>query len=142
MNKKTEPAAGGRDLSHLDETQYKVTQEQATEAPGSGEHLHNRETGHYHCIVCAQALFSSDKKYDSGSGWPSFSDPADLGNVVCEFDESHGMRRVEVRCSECDAHLGHVFEDGPGAGGQRYCINSAALGFAKVDDPDKSGDPD
>lgn len=130
MSKKSRMADQNRDLSHLDEMQFKVTQKGATEAPFSGEHLHNKEQGKYRCVVCEQALFHSDSKYDSGSGWPSFAEPADPGHVDHDFDESLGMRRVEVRCSDCGAHLGHVFDDGPGPAGQRYCINSAALAFA------------
>lgn len=142
MSKPPRPAEQKRDLSHLDETQYKVTQKGATEAPFSGEHLHNKENGKYRCVVCEKALFRSDSKYDSGSGWPSFMEPTDPGHVDHEFDDSHGMRRVEVRCSDCGAHLGHVFDDGPGADGQRYCINSAALAFAPQPDADDEDEQD
>ncbi len=109
--------------------QYRVTQEQGTEPAFTGEHYHNQRTGMYLCVVCGENLFSSGAKYDSGSGWPSFWQPV-AANSVAEFtDRSHGMARTEVRCANCGAHLGHVFEDGPQPSGQRFCINSAALDF-------------
>ncbi len=113
----------------LSADQYRVTQEAGTERPFSGRYVDHKKDGTYSCVVCGNALFSSDTKYDSGSGWPSFWLPLAGDRVNTRFDEGHGMRRVEVSCGVCDAHLGHVFEDGPQPSGQRFCINSAALDF-------------
>lgn len=123
-------------LAGLSDEQRRVTQEGATERPFTGALLHNKETGMYTCVVCGQDLFSSDTKYDSGSGWPSFWDEAENGAVTIRRDTSHGMIREEAVCSSCSAHLGHRFPDGPKPSGQRYCINSAALNFEKRDNND------
>lgn len=114
--------------------QYRVLREAGTEAPFSGTLLSNKAAGAYLCAGCGEPLFTSDGKYDSGCGWPSFTAPADPNAVSELSDDSHGMYRVEVRCAKCEGHLGHVFPDGPGPTGLRYCINSAALGFEASDE--------
>jgi len=118
--------------SHLTPEQYRITQQKGTEPAFSGEFVDFKDDGTYSCVVCSNPLFRSDTKYDSGSGWPSFWIPLAGDSVRTELDESHGMRREEVLCANCDAHLGHVFSDGPQPSGDRYCINSASLGFSSA----------
>jgi peptide-methionine (R)-S-oxide reductase len=117
--------------------QYHVTQEAGTERPFTGEYVNEKRAGTYMCVVCGEALFSSDTKYDSGSGWPSFTAPLPGADVTEHKDRSLGMVRTEGTCGNCGAHLGHIFDDGPDANGLRYCINSASLELV----PDNAEDP-
>ena len=109
--------------------QYQVTQQCGTEPPFSGKYYNHYESGNYCCICCDSPLFHSSKKFDSGSGWPSFSDVISLDSINYIEDNSMGMKRIEITCANCDAHLGHVFTDGPTETGQRYCVNSLSLEF-------------
>ena len=111
---------------------YEVARNGGTEVPFTGKYVNNHEKGMYHCAVCGAELFSSDTKFDSGTGWPSFTDPVNLENIELRHDTSGGMDRTEIICKNCGAHLGHVFDDGPKEkGGKRYCINSVCLELEK-----------
>lgn len=113
--------------TQLSPSQYEVLRQRGTERPFTGAYVHEKRQGTYRCAGCGAPVFSSDTKFESGTGWPSFTQPADEQNVELHRDDSYGMERTEVLCSQCGGHLGHVFDDGPAPTGLRYCINSAAL---------------
>jgi peptide-methionine (R)-S-oxide reductase len=120
--------------SELSPEQYRVLRHAATEPPFTGQYVHNSQTGSYNCAACGARLFSSDAKFDSGTGWPSFTEPAVAEAVELRSDYSLFMRRTEVLCRRCGGHLGHVFNDGPSATGDRFCINSCSLDFSPAPD--------
>lgn len=135
MNEPTSPVvkSDAEWQAQLTPLQYDVLRRAGTEAPGSGEYVHSQEKGMYLCAACGNELFSSDTKFDSGTGWPSFDKPHNWENITMHEDGSLGMQRIAVTCQRCGGHLGHLFPDGPTDTGQRFCINSAALDLQKAD---------
>ena len=127
MTPRDVPADDAAWRERLTSDQYAILRKKGTERPFTGEYVHTKDDGTYVCAGCGAELFGSDTKFDSGTGWPSFTDPLVAGNVQLHRDLSHFMVRTEVTCGRCGSHLGHVFDDGPGPGGKRYCINSCAL---------------
>lgn len=128
--------------AQLTPEQYQIAREAGTERAFTGRYVNTKAPGRYRCVCCGAALFSSADKYDSGSGWPSFTRPVDPAQVIARTDSSHGMARTEVLCSRCDAHLGHAFPDGPAPSGVRFCINSASLQLEPEAEPEAASEPE